>query len=54
MADSQEAVAAFAYGVDGFPFLVLLNGEGKVVSRVSGEMEVSQLQEFIAKGLGTN
>ena len=53
MADSEEADAAFAYGVDGFPFLVLVNGAGKVVSRFSGEMEVSQLQEFIANGLAT-
>ena len=51
MADSEEADAAFAYGVDGFPFLVLVNGQGKVVSRFSGEMEVNQIQEFIEKGL---
>lgn len=53
MADSEENDAAFAYGVDGFPFMVLLNGEGKVVSRHSGEMEVNQIQEFISKGLAT-
>lgn len=51
MADSEKADAAFAYGVDGFPFLVLINGQGKVVSRNSGEMEVNQIQEFISKGL---
>lgn len=53
MADSEEADAAFAYGVDGFPFLVLINGEGKVVARNSGEMEVNQIQEFISKGLAS-
>ena len=53
MADSEEADAAFAYGVDGFPFLVLVNGQGKVVARNSGEMEVNQIQEFISKGLAT-
>jgi thiol-disulfide isomerase/thioredoxin len=53
LADSEEGDAAFAYGVDGFPFLVLVNGEGKVVSRFSGEMEVEQLQEFISNGLAT-
>lgn len=53
MADSEENDAAFAYGVDGFPFMVLVNGEGKVVSRHSGEMEVNQIQEFISKGLAT-
>jgi thiol-disulfide isomerase/thioredoxin len=53
MADSEENDAAFAYGVDGFPFMVLVNGQGKVVSRHSGEMEVGEIQEFISAGLAT-
>jgi cytochrome c biogenesis protein CcmG/thiol:disulfide interchange protein DsbE len=53
LADSEENDAAFAYGVDGFPFMVLVNGEGKVVSRHSGEMEVGEIQEFISAGLAS-
>ena len=54
MADSETGQAASAYGVDGFPFIAIMNGSGKVVARHSGELELDQLTEFVNKALATN
>ena len=51
MADSEAADAANAYGVDGFPFITLLNGDGKVVGRHSGELEIADLDSFVTGSL---
>ncbi len=37
LVDDEDATAAAAYGLDGFPYIVALDGDGKVVARVSGE-----------------
>ena len=52
MADSGEKTAATAMGVSGFPFFVLLDADGKVALRVSGEIEMDALTEQIKKALG--
>ncbi len=52
MTDSGEKTAASAMGVSGFPFFVLIDAEGKVALRVSGEIETDVLTEQINKALG--
>lgn len=54
MADDQVGTAASAYGVDGFPFMVILDGAGKVAYRMSGEIEVEDLVRTIDNVLGIN
>lgn len=50
--DSDQSAAASAYGVDGFPFMVIVDGDGKVVSRHSGEIEVADLTTMVNTALG--
>ncbi len=52
MTDSGEKTAAAAMGVSGFPFFVLLDSNGKVALRISGEIEMQVLTEAINKALG--
>jgi cytochrome c biogenesis protein CcmG, thiol:disulfide interchange protein DsbE len=52
MADSETNDAAVAYGVDGYPFMVILDKDGKVVARHSGEMDEAEIPNFVNKALG--
>lgn len=52
MADTETNDAGVAYGVDGYPFMVVLDKDGKVAARHSGEMEESEIPNFINKALG--
>ena len=52
MADTETNTAGVAYGVDGYPFMVVMDGQGKVVARHSGQMEESEIPNFINKALG--
>lgn len=54
MADSREQQAASAYGVDGFPFMVIVDGRGKVALRMSGEREVSEIVAAVESAIGKN
>lgn len=54
MTDSESADAASAYGVDGFPFIAILNADGKVVGRHSGELEISDLSAFVTGALSAS
>ncbi|MFA5774621.1 MAG: TlpA disulfide reductase family protein [Ilumatobacteraceae bacterium] len=47
MADSQERTAAQAFGLSGYPFFVLLDAEGKVVGRQSGEVPMADLTTWL-------
>lgn len=47
-AADQAPPAATAYGVTGFPFFVLLDGDGNVVRRGSGELSSDALDELVA------
>jgi cytochrome c biogenesis protein CcmG/thiol:disulfide interchange protein DsbE len=49
--DSETGDAANAYGVDGFPFIAMVNAEGKVVGRHSGELELADLDAFVKDSL---
>ncbi len=51
MTDSGEKTAANAFGVSGFPFFVLLDADGKVALRISGEIEMDALTEQINKAI---
>lgn len=41
--ENQSFVASTAYGVTGFPFVVLVDGDGTVVDRWSGEREPDEI-----------
>ena len=49
--DSEAGDAANAYGVDGFPFIAMVNAEGKSVGRHSGELELADLDAFVKDSL---
>ena len=50
-ADSEAGDAANAYGVDGFPFIAIVNADGKIVGRHSGELELADLDAFVKDSL---
>lgn len=52
MADDGASTAGNAFGVSGFPFFVLLDAEGKVVYRGSGEISMEELTQTIQTTLG--
>ena len=52
LADSPGADALFAMGGDAFPFFVLLDANGAVVARQSGEVDPRELETAIADALG--
>jgi len=43
----QNFIAADAYGLSGFPFMVMIGSDGKVVARMSGESEKADLLKWI-------
>ena len=49
MADSENMDAAAAYGVAGYPFFALVDGDGIVRYRFSGEIEIDQLNQVISE-----
>lgn len=51
MADSESQDAAMAMGVSGYPGLVLLDGDGTVLARRSGEASVSEINDWVAAAL---
>jgi cytochrome c biogenesis protein CcmG, thiol:disulfide interchange protein DsbE len=50
--DPTSSVAA-AYGLTSYPYFVLLDGEGKVVSRASGELSMPDLEALLATATGS-
>jgi cytochrome c biogenesis protein CcmG/thiol:disulfide interchange protein DsbE len=44
MADSPDQIAAQAYGLDAYPFFVLVNKDGTVARRATGEIPVADIQ----------
>ena len=52
MVDDGENKAGNAFGATGYPFFVLLDAEGKVVFRGSGEIPMEELTSTIKTTLG--
>lgn len=52
LADSEAQDAAVAYGVDGFPFVALVDGTGNVKTRWSGERGVEGITALVNEALG--
>ncbi len=51
LADSADNEAAMAFGVSGFPFVVILDTDGTVLSRWSGERGLQGIQESVDAAL---
>jgi cytochrome c biogenesis protein CcmG, thiol:disulfide interchange protein DsbE len=51
LADSQANETAIAYGLSGFPFTVILDTDGKVLTRWSGEVGQAGIQERVDAAL---
>ncbi|MFN8023551.1 MAG: TlpA disulfide reductase family protein [Acidimicrobiales bacterium] len=54
LADSEAQDAASAYGLPGFPYFVLLDADGKVLWRASGEISMDELDSILAERLAGN
>jgi thiol-disulfide isomerase/thioredoxin len=52
LADSAQQEAAEAFGLDGFPYFVLLKPDGTVAARFSGEVETPALEQVLNQTLG--
>jgi thiol-disulfide isomerase/thioredoxin len=53
MADSKDATAGDAFGLSGYPYFVFIDGDGKVVKRVSGEVAMDELTLLLSVLLPT-
>lgn len=51
MADSRDATAGNAFGLSGYPFMVFLDGQNRVVSRVSGEIGAAELANRVQQAV---
>jgi cytochrome c biogenesis protein CcmG, thiol:disulfide interchange protein DsbE len=49
LADDPQGSAAAAFGLSGFPFFVLVDGEGRVAARASGEQSPRDLDRLLAR-----
>ncbi len=47
MADSTDNAAATAYGLTSFPYFVVADAEGKVVTRVTGEISMDTFDQLV-------
>jgi len=52
LADDAESTAFLAYGGSGFPFTVLLDADGNVLSRVSGSRSASDISAWLNQFVG--
>ena len=53
LADNDANAAAEAYGLPGYPYLVVLGPDGTVKARTSGELSTADLNTFITNALAS-
>jgi len=53
IADSADREGADAFGLTGFPYFVLVNADGAVVARASGELTPTALDALVAQVIQT-
>jgi hypothetical protein len=51
--EGQAGKAATAYGATGWPYFVIVGADGKVKVRVSGEVEIAELQTIVETALAS-
>jgi thiol-disulfide isomerase/thioredoxin len=51
--DGAAGKAAQAFGASGWPYFVIVGADGKVKSRVSGEVEVAELESIVQAALAS-
>jgi thiol-disulfide isomerase/thioredoxin len=51
--DGAAGAAAEAYGASGWPYFVIVGADGKVKTRVSGEVQASELQTLVDDALAS-
>ena len=51
--DGTAGIAAGAMGASGWPYFVIIGKDGKVKVRVSGEVEVTELQKIVTQALAS-
>lgn len=47
LADSEEGTVAQAYGLSSFPYFVVADADGKVVTRASGELTTDEFDDLV-------
>lgn len=47
LADSGDATAAQAFGLNAFPYFAVVNASGKLVFRATGELDTTQLAQLV-------
>lgn len=52
LADDDANTVADAFGLSGFPFFVAVDGDGNVAARVSGALEVDQIEALVELARG--
>jgi thioredoxin-related protein len=52
IADSQGKDAANAFGLSGYPYFVLVDAQGNVFKRLSGEIPMDELTDLINQMIG--
>jgi len=52
LADDEGSSVAQAYGLSAFPYFVVVDGDGKVVERASGELTTEQFDDAVAAAQG--
>lgn len=53
LVDDESSSAGAAYGLSGFPYYVVLDGEGKVALRLTGELERDELEQLVEVARGS-
>ena len=52
IADSASSEIASAFGLTGYPYLVAVNADGKIVGRGSGELPQSEIEKLVSLAKG--